>query len=72
VFHSTNVSFAWQALLESTKRIIPLPGLMQASSTPGECAATRVVGTITRTTATSPKPAMPARRMKVLLIQFLL
>src|SRR5215470_18444375 len=36
MFHSTNVSLAWQAALESTSRIIPFPGLTQASRTPGE------------------------------------
>src|SRR5215472_13543196 len=48
MFHSTNVSFAWQAALESTSRIMPLPGLMQASSMPEEVAASRVAG-ISRT-----------------------
>src|SRR5215472_13992773 len=70
MFHSTNVSFAWQAALESTSRIIPLPGLIQASSMPEEVAASRVTGNSrTRTaTVTKARQARPARRRKTVLI----
>src|SRR5262245_42308414 len=69
-FHSTRVSLAWQGVLESTRRIIPLPGLMQASSMAEGLAETRLASTRQRTTATTPRPTIPARRTKVSFIQF--
>src|SRR5215831_10434524 len=69
-FHSTRVSLLWQAVLASTRRIIPLPGLMQASKTPDGLAATRLAITRQRTTTTRPRQTTPARRTKVLFIQF--
>src|SRR5215472_3339400 len=70
MFHSTNVSFAWQAALESTSRIIPLPGLIQASSMPEEVAASRVAGIskISTATATKARQARPARRRDTVFI----
>src|SRR5262249_2242854 len=71
MFHSTKVSLAWQAALESTRRIIPFPGLTHASSTPEECAAIRAVGAnkIKTATATKARQARPARRRKAIFMQ---
>jgi hypothetical protein len=70
IFHSTKLSLAWQAALEFTNRIMPLPGLTHASSTP-EYAASRATGLIntTASTATKARQAIPARRMKVLFMR---
>src|SRR5262245_40548414 len=70
MFHSTKVSFAWHAALESTRRIIPLPGLMQASSTPEEYAAIRAAGVnrIKTATTTKARQKRPARCKKVMFI----
>src|SRR5215467_11288650 len=69
MFHSTNVSFAWQAALESTRRIIPLPPFTQASSTPDGLALTPGANTIKTAIAASPRQAIPALRIKVLFIR---
>src|SRR5882672_12550583 len=67
-FHSTRVSLLWQAVLESTRRMSPLPGLMHASSTPGVLAARKAIGNAIRAMARTPRPAKPARRSTVMLI----
>src|SRR5215831_19274357 len=72
-FHSTRDSLLWQAVLASTRRIIPLPGLMQASSTDEGPAATFFTTTTSkRVMTTEPRETAPKRRTNVLRIQFLL
>src|SRR5262245_53665413 len=64
------VSLAWQVVLESTRRIIPLPGLMHASNTVGELAVTRA-STINSTKATTLAHTSPERRTIPSLIEIL-
>src|ERR1044072_5585970 len=68
-FQLTRVSLLWQASSAATRRMPPLPGLMQASSTPdGGFEARCAIGTIRRTKARTAKQAMPARRGMVMFI----
>ena len=45
--HETRDSLLWHGVLESTRRMLPLPGLTQASRTPGVLAARIAIGTNT-------------------------
>src|SRR5215471_12985818 len=63
IFHSTKLSFAWQAALESTSRIIPFPEFTQAFSTPDPPAETLGTSTIKSTTATIVTQAITTLRL---------
>ena len=63
----TRDSLLWHGVLESTRRIIPLPGLMQASSVPGLLAARIAIGTNTAHAMTE-MPAMTLLRVNLMLI----
>jgi hypothetical protein len=58
-------------VLESTRRIIPLPGLMQASSVPALLAARIAIGTTTAQAMTE-MPAMTLLRVNLIFISGLL
>ena len=47
MFQVTRDSLLWHGVLESTKRMFPLPGLMQASNVPALLAARIAIGTNT-------------------------
>jgi hypothetical protein len=59
----------WQAVLESTKRIPPFPGLMQASSTPGVLVAWVMIGTVNTSKATPVNPAITLRFIQLVVIR---
>ncbi len=69
--HETRDSLLWHGVLESTRRIIPLPGLMQASSVPGLLAARIAIGTNTAHAITE-MHAMTLLRVNLMLISGLL
>src|ERR1700752_285047 len=53
MFQVTRVSLLGQAVLQATRRIIPFPGLTQASNVAGVLAACRAIGTNTATAKTA-------------------
>ena len=69
--HETRDSLLWHGVLESTRRIIPLPGLMHASSVPGLLAARIAIGTNTAHAITE-MHTMTLLRINLMLISGLL
>jgi hypothetical protein len=59
----------WQAVLESTKRIPPFPGLMQASRTEGLLVANVKIGTVSTTKATPVNPVITLRFFHLVVIR---
>jgi hypothetical protein len=68
MFHETRVSLLWHAVLESTNRIPPLPGLMQASSSPGLLVASFAIGTVNTSSAKAANPPITLRRTHFVVI----
>ena len=69
MFQETRVSLLWHAVLESTRRRLPLPGLTQASSVSGLLAACSAIGTTTAHARTEMQ-AMTLRRVNLMLMLF--
>src|SRR6266849_6272610 len=69
--HETRDSLLWHAVLESTRRMLPLPGLTQASRTPGVVAARIAIGTNTAHAITEMQ-VMILLRVNLMLISGLL
>jgi hypothetical protein len=64
------VSLLWHAVLEFTKRIPPLPPLIQASNTAALVVANLAIGTEITSKATATNPPIKIRRTEFLVMFF--
>ena len=71
MLHEIRDSLLWHGVLESTRRRLPLPGLTQASRTPGVLAARIAIGTNTANEITE-MHAMTLLRVNFMFISGLL